>query len=381
MNGTQIAFLAVGIVFVVDIVLLLGLITLKAVHRQRMESHDQRRSTYLGVLSRRMAFPLHTDYIDPKVVNDGAFLDAVIDLRNTMAGPEIETLAGIIDRYGLVKQQAARLRSRFPLGRRLRAAVALAEMGDESSAPVLIEFLNDREPEVRIQCARGLGRMHHTPAIDAIIERFDEESPWVRSRFADTLVGFGAGAVWSLLAYIRVNHDHDEGNEAVIEAIRILGTIGERDVGPALSDLLDSFEDPELKIAAIDSLGYIGGPMAVAPLVGFLDADDWRIRNKAAHSLGEIGDPLADPALRTSLEDENWWVRRSSAAALAGIPGGLETLHRALHADDVFARDAAAEALADCGELGKARERQEHGQATEDDLELLSFMTEDALVP
>jgi HEAT repeat protein len=143
--------------------------------------------------------------------------------------------------------------------------------------------------------------MHHTPAIDAIIERFDEESPWVRSRFADTLVGFGAGAVWSLLAYIRVNHDHDEGNEAVIEAIRILGTIGERDVGPALSDLLDSFEDPELKIAAIDSLGYIGGPMAVAPLVGFLDADDWRIRNKAAHSLGEIGDPLADPALRTSL--------------------------------------------------------------------------------
>jgi len=381
MNGTQIALLAVGIVFTVDAVLLLGLITLKAVHRQRMESHDQRRSAFLGVLSRRVSFPLHTDYIDPKVVNDGAFLDAVIDLRNTMAGPEIETLAGIIDRYGLVKQQAARLRSRFPLGRRLRAAVVLAEMGDESSAPVLIEFLDDREPEVRIQCARGLGRMHHTPAIDAIIERFGQESPWVRSRFADTLVGFGAGAVWSLLAYVRVNHDHDEGNEAVIEAIRILGIIGERDVGPALIDLLHRFRDPELKIAAIDALGYIGGPMAVTPLIGFLDADDWRIRNKAAHSLGEIGDPLANDALRRGLEDANWWVRRSSAAALAGLSEGLEVLHQALHSGDLFARDAAAEALADCGELGRAREREEQGQATDADRQLLGFMTEGALVP
>lgn len=194
------------------------------------------------------------------------------------------------------------------------------------------------------------------------------------------MVGFGAGAVWSLLAYIRVNHDHDD-NEAVIEAIRVLGTIGERDVGPALIQLLDVFHDPELKIAAIDALGYIGGPLAVTPLVGFLDADDWRLRNKAAHSLGEIGDPLANPALRIGLEDENWWVRRSSAAALAGMPEGVEILHEALHAGDVFARDAAAEALADCGELGKARERRERGQATEADLELLSFMTEDALVP
>ncbi len=380
MNGSQIALLAVGIVFVVDAMLLLGLITLKAVHRLRMERHDQRRSAYLGVLSRRMSFPLHTDYIDPKAVNDAAFLDAVIDLRNTMAGPEIDTLAGIIDRYGLVKRQAARLRSRFPLGRRLRAAVSLAEMGDESSAPVLIEFLSDREPEIRIQCARGLGRMQHTPAIDEIIERFGKESPWVRSRFADTLVGFGSGAVWSLLAYIRVNHDHDE-DEAVAEAIRVLGTIGDREIGPALTDLLHEFEDPELKITAIDALGYIGGPLAVTPLVGYLAAEDWRLRAKAAHSLGQIGDPVASPVLRIGLEDENWWVRRNSAASLAGMMGGLEILREALHAADAYARDAAAEALADCGELGRARERQESGQASAADLELLDFMVEDALVP
>jgi HEAT repeat protein len=372
--------LAVAIVFVADAVLLVGLIALKTVHRRRMEQHDRRRSAYLGVLSRRMSFPLHTDYIDPKVVNDGAFLDAVIDLRNTMAGPEIDTLAGIIDRYGLVKRQAARLRSRYPLGRRLRAAVALAEMGDESSAPVLIEFLDDREPEIRIQCARGLGRMQHTPAIDAIIERFGHESPWVRSRFADTLVGFGAAAVWSLLAYVRVNHDHGE-NEAVVEAIRVLGTIGDRDVGPALTELLDRFEDPELLIATIEALGHIGGPLAVSPLIGFLRADDWRLRAKAAHSLGDIGDPLANPSLRVALEDENWWVRRNSAASLAGVSGGTEILREALHGDDIYARDAAAEALADSGELGKARERKEGGSATPADLELLAFMAQDSLVP
>jgi len=374
MNGTTIGIIVVGVVFSVDILLLLGLVSLKAVHRRRTERHDKRRTAYVAVLSLHLAFQHHTDPIGAKAVEDDAFLDAVIDLRNIVTGHEIETLTGIVDSLGLARQQEARLRSRFPLGRRLRAAVSLAEMGDEATAQVLIEHLDDREPEIRIQCARGLGRMQHTAAIDPILERFGLEEPWVRARFADTLVGFGAKATWPLVAYIRMNLGPGE-NQGVIEAIRVLGTIGDREVGPTLSGVLRVASDPEVGLATIEALGAVGGPLAIRPLEQAFRSPDWRIRAKSATSLGQIGDPSINDVLAQGLEDDDWWVRRNSAAALASLPGGDDLLLKAIGSDDPYARDAAAEALADSGALATARERLETGDATEADRALLAYVT------
>jgi HEAT repeat protein len=374
MNATTIGLLAVGIVFVVDIILLLGLVTLKAFHRRRTERHELRRAAYVATLSRHLASQGSTDRIGAEAADDDAFIDAVIDLRNVVSGAETETLTGLVDGLGVAQRQVAKLRSGFPLGRRLRAAVSLAEIGDESTAPVLIEHLSDREPEIRIQCARGLGRMRNTASIDAILERLGIEDPWVRVRFADTLIGFGATATWPLTAYIRVNLGHDE-NRGVIEAIRVLGTIGDREVGPTLAGVLRVAADPEVQLAAIEALGFVGGPMAIPPLDNALRSSDWRLRAKAATALGSIGDPTVNRALARRLEDENWWVRRNSAAALGSLPGGEQLLLNAMRSADPFARDAAAEALADIGALTNARQRDETGQATEEDLLLLEHVT------
>lgn len=373
MDSTTIGLTAVAIVFGVDIILLTGLVSLKAFHRHRRRSHAQRRAEYVTVLSRHLAFQHHTDPIGPNAADDDAFLDAVIDLRNIVSGTEIDTLTGIIDSSGLTKRQEARLRSRFPLGKRLRAAVSLAEMGDDSSAPLLIKHLDDREPEIRIQCARGLGRMQYTSAIDPILERFSFEQPWVRARFADTLVGFGTKATWPLVAYIRVNLGHD-ANQGVIEAIRVLGTIGDREVGPTLAGVLRVASDPEVGIAAIEALGLVGGPLAIRPLTHTFRDPDWRLRAKSATSLGQIGDPSINAVLAEGLEDVNWWVRRNSAAALSLLPGGSEVLLKAIESDGPFAADAAAEALADSGALAAARLRSEMGQATDSDRVLLEYV-------
>ena len=53
---------------------------------------------------------------------------------------------------------------------------------------------------------------------------------------------------------------------------------------------------------------------------------------------------------------------------------------QAIESVDPFARDAAAEALADCGALAAARERHERGDATEADLLLLDYVGNEALV-
>jgi HEAT repeat protein len=373
MDPTSIGSIAVAAVFGVDLVLLLGLVTLKTAHRRRADRHRVRRAAYVAALSRHLAGSA-VEQFDERAADDDAFLDAVIDLRNIVTGTDVETLRGVVARLDVARRQVARLRSRFPLGRRLRAAVSLAEIGDESTAGVLIEHLDDDEPEIRIQCARGLGRMQHEAGIDAILARFGLEEPWVRARFADTLVAYGTRATWPLVAYIQA-HLRDEGNQGVVEAIRVLGVIGDREVGPTLADLLRTSVDPEVKIAAIEALGAVGGPLAIRPLKQNLRSPDWRLRAKSASSLGLIGDPSVNNALSRQLEDANWWVRRNSAAALAAIRGGDELLFRAICSDDPFARDAAAEALADCGALTSAREREEAGAATEQDRLLLAHVS------
>lgn len=379
MSATELAYLSVVIVFAIGLGLLVAVVTLKWTHRRRTEAHDLRRAAYLKMLSQHLASPGSTQTLSASEAEDDAFIDAVIDVRNTVIGPAVDALEGLVDRSGLISLQSQRLRSRFPLGRRLRAVVTLAEIGDARAARVLMQHLSDREPEVRVQCARGLARMRYTAAIDLILDRFNEETPWVRSRFAETLNLYGRDATWLLMAFVRVNHAY-ENNAGVPEAVRVLGRIGDREVGPALSELLYSVEDIEVTLAIIEALGDVGGPMALRPLRRKFLSDDWRVRAKTATAFGEIGDPSINPVLAEGLSDPSWWTRRNSASALTELPGGLEYLYNALDSEDRFARDAAAEALADCGELNAAKDRIESGTAAARDHLLVDYMEQPGLV-
>lgn len=372
MQGIELVRFVVLVVFALNALLLLALIVGKAIHRRVTGGAERRRSAYIAILSRHLALPEEDVKLGRRVAGDPAFLDALIDVRNTVIGPEADALGDLVDRFGITAEASKRMKSGFFLTTRLRAAVSLAELADQSSAHVLMEHLTDRNPVVRIQCARGLGRMGWTPAIDAIVERFREETPWVRSRFADTLVRFGRSATWPLVAYVKINHRFE--TEGPTTAIRTLATIGDDQAVTPLIQILAEAADPEIRLAAIEALGILAGPLAIRPLRGAARDEDWRIRAKAATALGEIGDPAAAPALATSLTDENWWVRRNSAASLAELPEGTEFLYEALESDDAYARDAAAEALADAGAVLGARHRIMEGEGTDNDRLLIEFI-------
>lgn len=378
MSGTDFIQLVVLVVFGINSLLLVGLLVLKATHRRLIQQHNRRRSEYTRLLSRHLTYAHCTDPITPAMSDDPAFLDALIDVRNAVVGPELDNLHRIVFRYGVTRKQESRLRSTFPLGRRLRAAVALAEMGDGPTADVLMEHLSDREPEIRIQAARGLGRMRWTPAIDAIAARLGKENAWVASRFADTLTGFGRRATLPLLAYIRVNHLFDFRGPAL--AIRTLGSIGDDEAVRPLTELLDDAVDPEIYIATVEALGELRSPAALERIRAAATSDDWRIRAKAATAMANIGDPGSAEVLAAGLTDLNWWVRRNSAAGLTQISGGLEYLYRAINGPDPYAADAAAEALADTGEFVSACKRLDDGRPTVGDLALLGYMSDRALV-
>lgn len=351
----QTPLIAALIIFSVAALLLMVLIVLKAVNRGRMVSYRRRRESYLHLLSRHLAYENCTDPITASMVQDPAFFDALIDMRNAVTGDGISTLHRIVKQHRVIDRQIKRLDSRFFLTRRLRAAVSLAELGDESAADALMRHLNDPRPEIRIQCARGLGRIQWTPAIEEIVWRFHLETPWVRARFSDTLTGFGTKATWPLLAYVRVNHRHETSGPAL--ALQTIAQIQDyQAVGPVL-EILGATPNLEIEIAAIETLGELGSPETLPVLLERLDSASWEIRTKSATALGGIGDPTAIPRLREAMRDESWWVRRAAAAAIARLPEGISELYAALDDHDPFAADAAAEALVDAGELVSARQK------------------------
>ena len=391
METLDIALTSVAVVFAVDLFLVVVILVWKPLHRRHRQSRRARRARYVAVLGRYLALPpqgRHSTPLGPAyslqpitedMAMDEAFLDAIIDLRNTVAGPDVEILGLIASRFGLVERQARKLARPFPLGSRLRASVSLAEMGDESSSQILLRHLDDREPEIRIQAARGLGRMKYVPAIEAITARLESETPWVRARFADTLLGFGGKATGPLLRYVRL-HQHADNVAGVVQALRVLGLIGDHYSGPALSSVLDEAENTEVRLAAISALGWIGVPLVIPSLQQSLLSPDWRLRAKTATAMGDIGDPTVIPDLSGRLEDRNWWVRRNSASALARLPGGVDALYEALmNSPDPYAQDAAAEALFDVGDVTQARHHRTEGIATRAELRLLDYMRDEAL--
>ncbi len=357
----QIIRLAVLVIFATNAILVVGLVLLKAVHRRRTRAHDARRHEYVALLSRHISYENCTDPITERMAEDPAFLDALIDMRNAITGDEVATLRRIVNRHGVIERQIRRLDSGLLLGRRLRAAVALAEIGDETAADALMRHLDDREPEIRIQAARGLGRIQWTPAIDQIVSRFSGEIPWVRSRFSDTLIGYGTKATWPLLAYVRINHGFEVKGPSL--ALRTIGQIQDDQAVAPLIEILEESADLDIQTATIEALGEIANPEAEPALTGLLASPEWQLRARAASALGGLGDDDAIPGLVASLHDLNWWVRRSSAAALARLPQGIEALYGALEDEDRYAADAAAEALTDAGELVSARRRIDDGES------------------
>lgn len=353
--------MAALVIFLANAGLAAALIAYKRTNRRRSERHRSRKRQYLRLLSRHIRYQNCTDPITPEIAGDPAFLEAVIEIRNALSGPELASLDDILETHGVVEQQGRRLGSSTWLGPRLAAAAALAELGGSSSGPLLMEMMQDPEPEIRILGARGLARIGWTPAIEAIVSRFGRQSPWVRTRFADALTGFGKQATWPLVAYVRVNHRHESEGPAL--AIRTLANIGDGEGVRPLTEIMATTPDLEVRLAAIEALGVLGNPVALGAVHAMFGSGEWEVRAKCAGALGRIGSPRSIPLLSSAMEDPNWWVRRNAAAALARIPGGIETLYAKLGSHDRFAADAAREALVDAGQGARLPSGEEREKA------------------
>jgi HEAT repeat protein len=124
-------------------------------------------------------------------------------------------------------------------------------------------------------------------------------------------------------------------------ATELLGRFQAVSATEELTDLLQHDASIEVRARAARSLGRIGSPRAVEPLLACLAGGPAAVRAQAVLALGRLGAAEAVPALRRLLLDPAHTLSEQSAQALAAIsPLGTAVLAQEAESDDYAGRTA-----------------------------------------
>ena len=295
-----------------------------------------------------------------KPTQDPAARDALLSLRENMAGLEGKHASHLYNTSGLLEQDLRELETRSN-DRRVSAIERLSLARHPRSLYALERLCRDRDPEIARYALLAMAR---------VSARVRQPARALVTRFVPRLsrMELGEGSVQQCIVLL-------EGN-----------------AGPVLENILEpGSHHPRIR-AALEALGHVRDISLIDLTLPWLASNDMSIRSSALRAIARIGfvppdgedlvrnamlDPewpvraqavlasvcLTDRASEVRilelLGDPNWWVRHNSGVALAGRgKRGRALLIQAaeLHPDR-FARDTARQALLEKGEmsLGAAR--------------------------
>jgi HEAT repeat protein len=108
--------------------------------------------------------------------------------------------------------------------------------------------------------------------------------------------------------------------------------------------------DPNVRAAAVETLGSRSGDAVGVATLARLDDAAWFVRVHAARAAGQVLGVAAAPRLTQLLADQQWWVRSAAKDAFRGMGSdAVPALLSTLTDPDPFARNGAAEILQDIG--------------------------------
>ena len=279
-----------------------------------------------------------------------------------------------------VVDQAARALDSLVQEERMAAIRTLAQTEDPAAAQLLAEKgLTHPIRDVRVQAAFALKQRQDVRAVPGLLEvvrmqarNYNHDHPWVDGSLlaqfgppavpplihglqdADHSVRWAAGTALGVLREdaalpFLLEQLNAQNGQARSHVVYLLGEFGVRAPVQRIAGCLD---DPSTGVqeAAVEALGKIGGPEAVAALTAVVAGGSvWTMRARAATLLGRIGDPAAVPALVALVHGDSSPRECDAAAeALARIGGAeaLAVLAAALRDKRQDVRKRAADALA-----------------------------------
>jgi len=169
-------------------------------------------------------------------------------------------------------------------GVRQQAAGSLSYMMDQSAGPALVKALKDPVMAVRYSAANTLGAMKYAPAEDALIEALSQAD---MRRIAISALGQlqSKKAASTIAASLS-----DQDKYTRLEAVKALGSIGDTSSAAGIKKLLDSAEDPSLRVEAALSLAKLGMADGLQTAYDFVKSHDLSLKSRALDVLGTVGD-------------------------------------------------------------------------------------------
>ena len=224
------------------------------------------------------------------------------------------------------------------------AAIALGEIGGESSVNPLMVKLNDADlmptamaalvkigkPTVKwintypknSERIKILEKIGNPEAIQVLIKESNQlANKETRNSAIEALVRIGNPAAKLIIDQICSSYISLRGIEEV------LGRIGGENNIELLCEALEN-KNNDVRRNIVECLGHIGGKKSVTTLIDLLKDNDWPVRSKAAEYLGFISDQEAVAPLINLLKDVNSSVVKAALESLnqLGNSTGLEAL-------------------------------------------------------
>ena len=242
-------------------------------------------------------------------------------LLPSLRGKDRETLGVILDRLGAVDAARRQTKSKRALTR-AEAGEFLGQSGSPEAVRDLVELLQDPDAKVRWAAAHGLGRLGHPSAVPALLNSIDGNLP--------VPVDVVAGAVAEIrecpVPLLREGLASPSVPKRAL-TVELLGRFQVLAAADEVINLLHNDPSVEVRARAARSLGRMGSPRAVQPLLGCVEDGPVATRAQAIWALGEMGALDAIPALRTTLLGSSHHLGELAADALAAMgPAGLRVL-------------------------------------------------------
>ncbi|MDQ3122508.1 MAG: HEAT repeat domain-containing protein [Actinomycetota bacterium] len=242
----------------------------------------------------------------------------------------------------LIQRARGRPRTDWGRWRRVSALTRLARAHSLAAPRLLRHALSDPDPRIANAAVRSLGDLGDGWAIDILVSALREGSA-PRSRIAAQLERLAPVPGPRFVPLLR--HPHPAVRFWAATLLEPYPELGREGLIALMWD-----PDPNVRAAAVETLGGRSGSAVGAATLARLDDPAWFVRVHAARAAGHVVGADAAPSITPLLADEQWWVRTAAKDALRGMGSdAVPALLAVLGHEDEFARNGAAEVLQDVG--------------------------------
>jgi HEAT repeat protein len=228
-----------------------------------------------------------------------------------------ESAARIAGYFGYPECADLLLERVYDVNENVRRAVVenLSNLQDGRVFAALTSAINDESPKIRIAAIQSLGHMENPAALPQLLRALRDPDTWVRYYAARALADIRSPESIDALAIVL--HE-DKAMQVRIAAVDALGSIGGRRAVAMLAPFVD-FEDRDLSRAALLALGVVGHPDALHPILSALRSPERLRRLDAVQAVAARRDSEAAESLQ-------WAAASDSDAAV--VDRAIEELAR-----------------------------------------------------